>query len=346
MVEHVHVAILFLSLATIGLLISTIVLGTRGRKTKYIDEKNVCVAYTEKGLSFPNINCTKYPQAATNVTIGFNGTLDTTLLYKGKVAKPTTESFILTDMCPVNVHWHLGTEHVSTGQYDESGTGPSDSRVRRLAAGKTHEGAQCLKYDKDEKKFTTKYDWKYCTGMEVGQTYEVHWPHSKLGACGTKWQYQSPFKTGVFCNINKTALTTFLTDSRQKLPQYAGVQAQVFTIVNDANDTLGVHDFPQLFDGMIVDKKRKMGTDMAYYLGSTTGQKVGNEQVDDCSPYSPITWQVDRKCHEISAKSFDNMCKTMMNQAADMKGDLYPHGSRVMVDANNTAIKNGGQLRG
>jgi len=89
-----------------------------------------------------------------------------------------------------------------------------------------------------------------------------------------------------------------------------------------------------------------MGTDMAYYLGSTTGQKVGNEEVDDCSPYSPITWQVDRKCHEISAKSFDNMCKTMMNQAADMKGDIYPHGSRVMVDAANTGIVDGGQLRG
>ena len=27
-------------------------------------------------------------------------------------------------LCPVNVHWHLGTEHRSAGQYDEGGNGP------------------------------------------------------------------------------------------------------------------------------------------------------------------------------------------------------------------------------
>lgn len=27
-------------------------------------------------------------------------------------------------MCPVNVHWHLGTEHYSKGEYDEEGRGP------------------------------------------------------------------------------------------------------------------------------------------------------------------------------------------------------------------------------
>ena len=26
-------------------------------------------------------------------------------------------------LCPVNVHWHLGTEHRSAGQYDEGGNG-------------------------------------------------------------------------------------------------------------------------------------------------------------------------------------------------------------------------------
>ena len=30
--------------------------------------------------------------------------------------------------------------------------------------------------------------------------------------------------------------------------------------------------------------------------------------------YAPITWQVDRTCHKISASSFDEMCRYMYNQ--------------------------------
>ena len=92
-------------------------------------------------------------------------------------------------MCAVNVHWHLGNKHLSTGQYDENDTDPSEVGERRLAAGNIHKDAQCSLYNKTVEKFTKKYDWKYCTGMEVGQTYEVHWPHSMLGACGSQWQY-------------------------------------------------------------------------------------------------------------------------------------------------------------
>ena len=46
------------------------------------------------------------------------------------------------------------------------------------------------------------YDWKYCSGMHVGYTYELHWPHSSHGMCPTagdahpKWQYQSHFMDG------------------------------------------------------------------------------------------------------------------------------------------------------
>merc|ERR1719491_1624272 len=100
--------------------------------------------------------------------------------------------------------------------------------------------------------------------MEVGQTYEVHWPHSAYGACGTPDQFQTPFKDGV--------------------------QAQVFTIVNDED-----YFYPDLMHGMIMDGE--YGADMTYYTGSTTGTSVSNEV---CSVYAPITWQVDRKCNLIS----------------------------------------------
>ena len=47
--------------------------------------------------------------------------------------------------------------------------------------------------------------------------------------------------------------------------------------------------------------------------------------------YAPITWQVDRTCHLISAASFDEMCRYMKNNADDMTSDLHPHGARELV---------------
>lgn len=164
--------------------------------------------------------------------------------------------------------------------------------------------------------------------MEVGQTYEVHWPHSKGGACGTVNQYQTPFYDGVFCHTDKLNLNQTNMD--------IGVQAQVFTIVNDED-----YYYPNLMRGMIVDEANGFGEDMAFYTGSTTGTSRDNEI---CSQYSPITWQVDRKCHLISASSFDKMCADMKAQRDDMSEDLYPHGSRELV-ADHLAANNHQNLR-
>jgi len=159
--------------------------------------------------------------------------------------------------------------------------------------------------------------------MIVGETYEVHWPHSAAGMCGTPWQYQTPFYDGVFCVggiISLSPLNTY---------QKIGVQGQVFTIVNDEN-----YYYPDLFRGMIVEGD--YGKDIGHYTGSTTGTSRNNTV---CSKYTPITWQVDRKCHKISASSFDKMCADMKNQADSMDDDLHAHGSRELVDkklvANN-----------
>ena len=83
---------------------------------------------------------------------------------------------------------------------------------------------------------------------------------------------------------------------------------------------------------MIVDGE--YGTDVAMYTGSTTGSARSN---DVCSQYSPITWHVDRKCHMISASSFDLMCAEMKMQRDDMTFDLSAHGSRVLVKPELTA---------
>lgn len=39
----------------------------------------------------------------------------------------STNPIYKSGMCPVNVHWHLGAEHYSYGQYDESGVSPQNT---------------------------------------------------------------------------------------------------------------------------------------------------------------------------------------------------------------------------
>merc|ERR1712019_312714 len=97
--------------------------------------------------------------------------------------------------------------------------------------------------------------------------------------------------------------------------------SQVFTVINDER-----YFYPDLIRGMIVDGK--FGADIAKYTGSTTGTSRNNEI---CSRYTPITWQVDRKCHLISASSFDKMCADMKEQRDDMSMDLHAHGARELV---------------
>merc|ERR1712128_107010 len=91
---------------------------------------------------------------------------------------------------------------------------------------------QCRHYDNTKEEYTTPYEWKYCKHMEVGQTYEVHWPHSAAGMCNTKWQMQSPFYDGVFCKPDVISLGTGTDLTGFNVHDTIGVQGQVFTIVN------------------------------------------------------------------------------------------------------------------
>jgi hypothetical protein len=204
----------------------------------------------------------------------------------------------------------LGAENLSVGEYDEKGKGPEMDDEGEDEDG-PRQGHQCNIYDPEDSKFTLPYEWKYCQHMEVGQTYEVHWPHSAAGACGTPNQYQTPFANGVFC------IDGILNDTATQI----GVQAQVYVVVNDDS-----YFWPDLMRGMIVESD--MGTDVAKFTGSTTGDSINN---DMCSQYSPITWHVDRKCHMISASSFDKLCQDMLQQRDDMTDDVHPHGSRETV---------------
>ncbi len=130
-------------------------------------------------------------------------------------------------------------------------------------------------------------------------------------------------------------MDAFSTLAAQDIANAVGVHGQVFTIVNDES-----YFYPDMMRGMIIDQEMGMGQDIAIYTGSTTGETRSNEM---CSLYTPITWQVDRKCHMISASSFDKLCYDMKMQRDDMSDDLHAHGSRELVKdelvANNQARK-------
>jgi len=74
--------------------------------------------------SVPNFDCyvdgalKAIEQAGGDVTKGIIGGLDV----DGRV--PIDKPYYQTALCPVNVHWHLGAEHRSAGEYDETGASP------------------------------------------------------------------------------------------------------------------------------------------------------------------------------------------------------------------------------
>merc|ERR1712025_669636 len=137
---------------------------------------------------------------------------------------------------------------------------------------------------------------------------------------------------GDFC---KLPLDVFLTLQPQDIAGAVGVQGQIFTVVNDES-----YFYPDLMRGWIVDGE--YGKDIHYYTGSTTGTSRNNEI---CSQYAPITWQVDRKCHLISASSFDKLCYDMKQQRDDMSYDLHAHGSRELVAEKYVANNQQRRLR-
>jgi len=238
-----------------------------------------------------------FEQSPADITVGAVGTLEPNL-----PTDPTPYDEIA-GKCAVNVHWHLGAEHYNEGTFDIPGKDftervPAD---RRKLAGDVLPGWFCEADMENDPLFAEEYDWQYCEDTHVGYTYEIHWPHSDANVCG----YYSDGLAGLFC---------------KGLPSVAGVQGQVFVVVNSDEPQ---YQLPTLFNGMQMSE----GMSIAKYTGSSTGTSHDNEI---CSPYN-VQWHVDRACNMISAKSFDEMCKTM-KEVMGMSKDLYPHGSRILVD--------------
>ncbi len=263
-------------------------------------------------------------QAAADVTPGAVGDMVARLV-------PVETTFEDAGMCAVNVHWHLGAEHRNAGTYDipgEEWMNFNDPEAHHDE--EVEPGNFCPDFDENDAKFTTPYEFEHCDEhMKVGYTYEIHWPHSNLGMCNSEWQYQSHFMNGVLCQANEAdmspadAVGSVFDTQTTKI----GVQAQVFTIVNDP-----AYDYPDwaMLDGWNAD----MAVDMAIYQGSTTGQQDGNNTCRGTG--GMVTWQVDRGCHLISAASFDELCRVMKEQRVDMSADTHAHNARETTDPSIT----------
>ena len=260
-------------------------------------------------------------------------------------------------MCTVNVHWHIGAEHRSGGQYDETAEFDHPNKDtyagshRRLASadGGMRIGHMCVKgkelWEANDPSVrnadgsVNEYDWKYCKDMHVGLTYEFHWPHSSLGACQTPWQYQYHFLDGVLCQATMGGLT--YADAAAALTSdppgaYIGVEGQVFTIVNggDAAAKRPTWDVLNGWDRQAIEETKNDATGgVAYYQGSTTGDAANNDDV--CrGTGNLVTWHQDRKCHTLEASTMDEMCRRMLVISADdMSPDVAPHGARETVVA-------------
>lgn len=257
-------------------------------------------------------------QAGADVTLGSTGEMPADL-------EPIKHAFTEEPgMCVVNVHWHLGAEHKNAGTYDIPGSDWIAEHGDRPTYGR-EPGNFCRGFNAADPMYTTEYDFKHCKNMHVGYTYELHWPNSNLGLCDTEWQYQTPFMDGVLCKANEfrftpaQAVDSVFDSKTTKI----GVQAQVFTVVNDP-----AYDYPDW--DPLKGWNTALASNVAIYMGSTTSVRNGNEVCRASG--GMVTWQVDRACNLISAKTFDNLCKAMKAQNVDMTADTEAQNARVTTD--------------
>ena len=131
-----------------------------------------------------------------------------------------------------------------------------------------------------------------------------------------------------------------------------GVQGMVVMVVNDAaydypewNMMEGWH--PDLVTDHLPGSFRSLLSSTVHILvvkpraatapsqGSTTGQKHGNDFTPGAKACKgtggAVTWQMDRGCHKVSAKSVDNLCKQMLaNSEYPLCGDSMKDSTPVV----------------
>jgi hypothetical protein len=245
-------------------------------------------------------------------------------LSTGATGEMTPKAATLTDaqanfLPLVNIHYHLGAEHKSddyniatdSTAYDAANNRRlGEEGFQRRLGEEVRPGFMCKTSDLSSDQLK-EYTFQYCKGqVSVGKSYEVHYVHSSAG-------YTTEMLAGLTDIDGIDDGLGGAANGRGLLNPMVVVQGQVYQIVNGADEV------SDMLSGWTVPGH----TNAVMYPGSTTGQSHDNAV---CSPYS-ITWHVDKTCHRVSPASFDNMCK-QMKEKYGLEVDLYPHGSRKILD--------------
>ena len=250
------------------------------------------------------------------------------------------------NLCIVSIHYHTGSEHRSNGEYDADGTGPPRREIEVGSDTFFEKGDRCHLYDEGDKKWTEPYNWKHCdASTQIGETIELHFVRSSTAltqqCTSSPWRMQTPLTNGVLCNAGEVNLGDAFGDAApQVVADNIVVEAQVFTLANPdymREEEIADSTFV-LSDGMQRFKARGIGQDLTLYSGSTTGAYFGNNvgSTRPCDDVSNVSWQVDRKCHMLSAASMDELCYYMKQQPG-----MYTCGAGCDIMASNAKFYNG-----
>jgi len=252
------------------------------------------------------------PQSPRDVSSGFVGDMRARF-------KPL-DGDAIKDFIQVNLHWHLGAEHYSKGEYDipvgkhlHYRHGVPEWDGHPLVPEGTQPGFFCnlRKYDD----YLKPYDFQYCKHAKVGYTYEFHWVFSSAGPLEREFRIFNGLGQAFNRSKNPTAI----------------VRGQVCRIIND--ERLRTEDqIEEDYNNFIEQWREPYFGDAVRYVGSTTGPSYNNEV---CSPLQ-VNWHVDTKCCTLTAQTMDRTCQRMAEQG--LTTDLAPHGSRELVDRAYSSV--------
>lgn len=212
---------------------------------------------------------------------------------ENKVSFPVAPKYQDLNLC--NIHFHNNAEHKAADYAVYAGEGEHGHGG----------GFQCAM-----SKALTPAELKapagdICKGLKPGDTIEVHWVHT---SCDIK-----PGK-GLGSCVSDTC----------KDPQLR-VEAQVFTLVNDAS-AINFNDM--VYTGNMVNGRHQAkmipsntGTPVQF-LGSTTGPKYTEQS---CSDFK-VTWSVRPKCAKVDINTVGEWCK-----AGNVFEEDHAHGVRKLV---------------
>lgn len=206
-----------------------------------------------------------------------------------------------------NVHFHLGAEHKSV----EYGNG-TDSAAWDAKPSGPRPGFMCSSKGAPSSELKP-YKFKHCgEHVEVGKSYEIHYVHSSAGYSRKEElsRKQNP------AHALRDGLHGAANGHGQLNPMIV-VNAQVVLLTNGGEDDFQIkaHDWTPTRRSSVM------------YPGSTTGTSYNNTI---CSPYT-CTWHVDKKCYKITAASFDNFCRELLD-SSEVHDATHAHGSRMLVD--------------